>query len=309
MQKENYRHFEDTVNPVTGCVRVIENGEYKGLFSHHDNVTHYINMRGAPQHTQTPTDDIVFYLSGHQSRYFQHFFDNGLPHISLMLLATGYKPKDVVIVMPAMSTETIQKVLKRWGFKDVRRGSTVSAKKLVLPEIVPVIHPKFYEVFRQAMNFDHYGADKIVFVSRKLSKASKKERIILNQDIIIKELTKKYGKKVVLYKPTNSFTDSYKIFEKAKVIIGSHGGGMYNAFYAPPHAKIVEIMPITSSGLYYKQLKPTNRPPFAHLAIYTNSQLLGQSFYRFYQISDISTNMVVDVDKFMHFIKQVMNDE
>ena len=309
MQEENYRHFEDTVNPIFGFVRVIDNGKYMGTFSRANNQTHYINIRGEPSYTETPEDEIAFFLVSHQVEYFQHFLDNGLPHISLMLLATGYKPQDVTIVMPKINTPTINDILKRWGFKDIKKSYSVSAKKLVLPEAVPVIHPKFYEVFKKAMNFDYSNADKIVFISRARLDTKKNERIILNQEDLVNALQEKYGDKFVLFKPGASFHNSFSLFEKAKIVIGSHGGAMYNSLFSSPNTKILEIIPVTSRGLYLGQASGKAIPRFAHLAMYTNAQLLGQPFYRYYQVQEGSTNMRIDVEDFLNFVEKVLNDD
>jgi hypothetical protein len=308
-QNENFRHFEDTINSYSGCVRVIKNGRFGGSFAGGNNQSHYTNIRGDPEFTDNPEYDIAFYLTGHQSEFFQHFFDNGLPHISLMLLATGYHPKDVTMVVSGWLTDSIPKVLQRWGFKEVIQRGGASAKTLVLPEIVPVIHNKFYELYVHGMKFNYSDANKIVFVSRMSGDTGKNDRLIMNQDQVINAMKRVYGEDVVLYRPKeHSFNSSVELFQKAKVVIGAHGGAMYNAMYASPDAKIIEIMPIKSDGFYSLQFSSTDIPQFAHMAMYTNAQLMGQPFYRYYQVSS-SSNMNIDVGDYMKFLTDVLNDK
>ena len=309
LQKENYRHFEDTINPYSGCVRVIKNGKYKGSFAGILNVTHYTNINKEPEFTDNPEYDIAFYLTGHWTFLFQHFLDNGIPNIVMMLLATGYDPRNVTFVFTEWHTSSIPDILKRWGFTVVK-SNEVSAKILVLPEIVPVIHQKFYEVFHDDMNLNHTNSDKIILVSRKSGDTGKNERLILNQDALFDAMKELYGDRAVLFNPSKlSIQESIALFEKAQVVVGSHGGAMYNSMFSSHETKIIEIMPSEPSGLYYQQDSGEKPPSIAHLAMYTNAQLLGQPFYRYYHVSPGSTNMRLNINDVIDFIDGVVKDD
>ena len=303
-QRENHWHFNDTTNSVWGCVRVITNGHFNGNFIRKQNNTHYINIEGEPSFTKTPQHKIAFYLTSHETNYFQHFLDNGLPHISLMLIATDLEPKDVTIILKGWTTETVPSVLKRWGF-NVEKSSQISAEMLVLPEVVPKVHSMFYDVFRKGMNLEYEETNQIVFVSRKRDDTSKFLRIIMNQDEVFDRLKEVFGQNLILYKPRkNDFNSTLNIFTKAKAVIGIHGGAMYNALFSSPKTTIVEIVPVKDNGLYPGQVRGTAVPPFAHLAIYTGSMLMHQQFYRYYQVGT-STNVNIDIEKFITFLKNI----
>ena len=80
---------------------------------------------------------------------------------------------------------------------------------------------------------------------------------------------------------------------------------MYNALWASRDVAVVEIVPIRADGLYAGQGNPSSRPPFAHLAIYTNCMMAGQSFWRFYQVS-VGVNFKVDVDYFFTWMDKYL---
>ena len=132
----------------------------------------------------------------------------------------------------------------------------------------------------------------------------------MNQEQLFQELKKEHGDNVVLFAPTqHSFESAFSLFQKAMIVIGAHGGAMYNAMFSSPKAKIVEIMPIGSDGLYPGQNSSAAVPSFAHMAIYTNAQLMGQPFYRYYQITNGTTNMNVSISDVVDFINEVIEDD
>ena len=192
------------------------------------------------------------------------------------------------------------------GFKDFVFSDYVSAKELLIPEIVPHIHPCFYDKFRKNMKLNHSVQNKVIYVSRTHSDTHKNERLVVNQNAVIAALSKRYGQDLVVFKSEQlSFQQALELFQKAKFVIGIHGGAMYNAFYSAPGIKVLELMPISASGLYYSQDSFTQKPVFAHLAMYTNTILLRQQFYRYYQLS-LSSSCRVDIKKFIEFLLDVL---
>lgn len=304
-QKENHRHFKDSLKPITGVVRIIKNGSFSGSFSRLSNLTHYINLEGQPEFSRNANEDTVMYIAGHQIQYFQHFFDNGIPHIMLMLFACQLHPSNITIRMSSCLSGTISNTLKWVGFKNVIfSGERFSATTLILPEIVPVIHPLYHQNFRNYLKINFSEFNKIIFISRKPSDNCKNMRIINNQDEICDALLKKYGKNFVIFRANSySFEQTVELFSKASIIIGAHGGAMYNQMFSPSNTSVVEIMPIMPHGLYVGQSSRFTKPPFAHLAIHTNCLMLGQKFFRYYQPTTLSgSNMVINVVDFLEWI-------
>jgi hypothetical protein len=304
-QKQNIRRFLDTRIPVTGLVRVVNNGLFCGHFSGSSSQTHYKNLSSAPCHTDAPEYECAMYIERHEVEYFQHFLDNGIPHIALMLLATGVHPGDVTLVMSGWTTQTIPEILARWGFRTVvARSGPVSARTLILPETVPHVHPLYYQQFRDGMGFDHDDADRIVLVSRTSADTAKRSRLLLNQAELEEALRARFGPRFVLFRPREaSFSEAVDVFQKAAMVIGVHGGAMYNAMFSSPSATVVEVMPVRRNGLYRGQLTGRSIPSFAHLAMYTNALLMGQEFFRFYAVGGASFSIVVD--RFMAWLESV----
>jgi capsular polysaccharide biosynthesis protein len=246
------------------------------------------------------------YMGSHEINFFQHFLDNGVPHISLMQFASGIDPSTVTFVLDGWSSDAIPHLLKRYGFKDViDRAHPVSARQVILPHIVPVIHPLLTQGFIDRLALNHSVMDKVILVSRGSDDGTKQSRIVNNQGDLAKRLSETYGDKFVLFRAHGTSTaDAVALFQQAAIVIGSHGGAMYHALWASRQALIVELMPIGGGGEYPWQGSLSSMPPFAHLAIYTNSMMNGQRFFRWYEIG-VDINFNVNVDKFMLWLENI----
>jgi hypothetical protein len=286
-QPENNRHFSDSLAPVFGLVEIFPNAKLTGAIKGDCNGTHYINYHGGMTEPVTnPEWEAIMYMGRHEIDFFQHFLDNGVPHISLMQFASGLDPSDVVFVLDGWNTDSIPDLLRRYGFKDVRSNNrAMTAKKVILPKIVPVLHPLLTQNFVDRLNLNHKVIDKVVLVSRTEADSTKRMRLVNNQGDLEKMLRQKYGDAFVVFHASGyGIREAIKLFETARLIIGSHGGAMYHALWADRTAKVIELMPLDGNGAYPTQGSLWNMPPFAHLAIYTNSLMNGQPFYRWYEI-------------------------
>lgn len=77
---------------------------------------------------------------------------------------------------------------------------------------------------------------KKVYISRRRSSRS------LPDERIIEELLYGCGFEII-YAEDLTYAEQVRSVSSAKIIVGPHGAGMVNAIYAPPRAKIIEIMP------------------------------------------------------------------
>ena len=312
-QPENWRHFRDTnVSDHCGVVRVIQNGTVWQPFPVISNVTHFINDESPPRiiTNNLPEDPFRLILTGHWGNYFQHFFDNIGPQMVLALDALGLDPSSVpVLVNVTTEFPVVPHLWDRLGFRrrlSFVRSRDFSARLLAIVESAPRVHPHFFERMREMMNLPKRKQTVIVWVSRKMTNSYFPNRFVLNEEEVVDALRKRYGrKKVVVYDHKQfSLRDTLELFSKAICIMGSHGGGMYNQFFAPKETVIVELMPIRKNGMYHGQTSFHDVPNFSHMAVWSNSQLIGQAFWRYYQVSD-GSNFHVDVAKFMDFLLQI----
>ncbi|OHT01589.1 hypothetical protein TRFO_07484 [Tritrichomonas foetus] len=315
-QPENHRHFYDT-NKTDHCgiVRIVNNGKVMLPFPVISNMTHFINTENPPRidlYSQPSlSKSFLLILTGHWGHYFQHFFDNIGPQIALALEVLGFKPFNLPVVADISDLfPSVPKLWSRMGFTTEFHhpsvGNEFSANTLVMIESCPRIHPDFFKTIRQYLKLPKKVPEKIIWISRKMTNSYYAQRFILNENEIIHKLQKSYGKRYfVVYDHSNyTFEQTIELFASAKVIIGSHGGGMYNQFFAPAEAVIVEIMPVKKNGLYPDQRNFRDVPSFSHMAVWSNSLLIGQKFWRYYQITNFS-NFYLNGNDFIKFLSQI----
>jgi hypothetical protein len=306
-QPENHRHFKDSLVSVSGVVQIVSNATLSGSFIGICNQTHYLNYANQVwKNCDDPDVDALMYISCHEVEYFQHFLDNGVPHISLMQFAAALDPSRVTFLMDSWTTDAIPSLLRRYGFKDVRlQQDQICAEKLILPKIVPVLHPLLTRNFIDRLKLNHSNSNQVILVSRNSSDDTNMMRLVTNQAHLERLLRNRYGKALHVFRHSGAhITQTIELFEKAVMVIGSHGGAMYNALWAGRSAKVVELIPISTNGAYPGQESLSSMPPFAHLAIYTNSFMNGQPFYRWFQISN-NINFHVDIEPFANWLSLV----
>jgi hypothetical protein len=130
----------------------------------------------------------------------------------------------------------------------------------------------------------------------------------VNQNDLEERLSEIYGNEfVVFHAGLWKEEEEIELFQRAKLVIGAHGGAMYHAMWASENAKIVELMPVQENGKYPGMPGLEAPPPFAHLAIYTNAMMIGQRFYRWYEISG-ELNFRVRIEEFVEWLKGVEED-
>lgn len=317
-QPENMRHFLDT-NSTDHCgvVKSIEKGLILLPFSKLSNVTHFINSKGIPLQAKFPRTSLLLVLTGHWGHYFQHFFDNIGPQLSLAMDAMGLQPKDVSIVIDeSYLFPNVPLLWKRIGFKKIiyaRYDKFYDAKNLVYVESAPKVHPYYFSHLRKLLKIPNNPPKKIIYISRKLTNSYYNQRFILNEPKLIEMLQSICGHRNLIVFDHHNYTldETIELFSTAKAIIGAHGGGLYNQFFAPKTAVIIEIMPIKPNGLYPDQKSKYDTPSFSHMAVWSNSLLIGQPFYRFYQITYLSNFFInlTEFDIFLSGVTELYEDE
>ena len=297
MQPENHRHFLDTnASDHCGVVRVVHNGEISQPFTVQSNVTHFLNVDTTtlPSHNSHPVHSNLLVLTGHAGEYFQHFFDNIGPQLTIALDALGLVPRDLsVLVNTSVYFPVVERLWRRLGFSKIIRvppdgyRSIHSAETLIIVESCPMVHPQLFSKLRNGLKPRSARRDTIVWLSRKRTHCFYPQRFISNEDDVVSMLQRVFTReRVVVYDHKRfSFSETLELFSRAKAMIGAHGGAFYNQFYAPRQTVIVEILPVTRHGLYPDQPSAERTPSFSHMAVWSNSLLLGQPFWRFYAIA------------------------
>lgn len=312
-QPENWRHFRDTNNTNhCGVVRMISNGKVALPYPVISNETHFINTDKKPRVKKNPTEDFMLVFTGHWGHYFQHFFDNIGPQIALAMDVLGEDPEMIPVVVDLSEHfKNVPKLWQRLGFSRIIYAEPavkreVNSKVVTMIESCPRVHPHFFMRLREMLKLPVRKPTKIIWISRKLTNSYFPERFIWNEDEIVHKLKLMFGRRnVVVYDHANyTLDETIELFASAKCILGSHGGGMYNQFFAPKEAVIVEILPIKSNGMYHDQTSFYDVPTFSHMAVWSNSLLIGQKFWRYYEITG-AANFYVKIDKFMQFLSKI----
>ena len=115
-------------------------------------------------------------------------------------------------------------------------------------------------------------------------------RHMLNFEEIKTFLKNRYSSRLVIFEGGYNLERSIQIFGKTSILIGVHGGAMYNLNFASSDAHIVEFLPMLEIGI------PVER--IAHSIVWHMSQLLGQTYWRIHQIAETDDgDMKVPIDK------------
>ena len=97
-------------------------------------------------------------------------------------------------------------------------------------------------------------------------------RNTLNQNEVIQTLRQRYGQRLFIFPGPMNLTYSKEIFSQTRLMLGVHGGAMYNLHFAPQQTVVVE----------YLGTKPDGSIPSraAHTIIWRLAQNAGQTYYR-----------------------------
>jgi hypothetical protein len=313
-QPENHRHFQDTnASDHCGVIQIIHNGSVRHPLPALSNVTHFINAKPHAHQTNSPRHDTLLVLTGHWGSYFQHFFDNIGPQLSLALDVTGHSPQDFDVVVETSNLFPNVPILwKRLGFKRVisAKNGPYSAKTLVIVESAPRVHPHYFSHLRDLLQLSKPNPTKVIVASRRPGNIYYAQRVILNEPAVIEVLEEVFGAENVLVFDHRDYNlrETIDLFANARLIVGSHGGSLYNQFFAPKTAAVLEIMPVQKDGRYFGQRSVRDEPPFSHLAVWSNTLLIGQEFWRYYEVC-VDAHYRVNVNKFRRFVRNMVGDE
>ncbi len=228
-------------------------------------------------------EGVVIPLLVPDSFSFQHFIDGVLPKIlqvlDIILLTNAkiliFKPRDYIIYEILYKIGiSLDKILVPPN-RDLYDYGPFYTTLMINTCVAPPMHPILWQTAKTLI----VGKDKIinkknsliVLISR--SRSTNRGRILLNEEKISKVLHRRYGDQLNVYSRKQSLNETIEIFSRARVLIGMHGGGLYNLNFAPRMAHIVELLPTDVNG----QPCP---PGISHRGIWLMAQHLGQNYWR-----------------------------
>lgn len=276
LKTSNYKVIgEPSTQKLLGELFVIRNGSFTLPYEcgYKSNISEILEYRDMSFLRHYPS---VLPLIVPDGGTFQHFIDGVLP--KLIQALTFINQSQVKLMLTPIRDHIIFDMLAKLNFS---RNSiafytgSFSADHMILTCITPPLHPVLWQKARfllgasETLTVPEKEA-KIVIVTRDGCKNC--DRNLLNTNALVLELQRIYSKeRVYVFRGPYSLNKTIELFSKTKVVIGTHGGGMYNINFCPVGTSIIEIMPTYSNG---KTIAA------ADTIIWTQSVLLGHQYWR-----------------------------
>lgn len=264
---------------------------------------------------------------------FQHFVDGVLPKLVQLLteaprLASAvdmfviYRPRDFIIY----------ELLRRVGVSRDRlmlvsreRLQVLETWRLVDTCVTPSLHPRLWRQTLQLLqacqdqrpwhcshNDDpdaqnrtidgyvqhHIGSrttnsSLVVLLSRRWTRNG--GRHLLDENAVLDYLVDRFGPQRVLRFGSGrvDLTTASRLFSRAAVVIGVHGGAFYNIILAPLGCRVVEVMPLVAGHGHL-----VSRSRLAHTVVWRMADALGHTYWRLYaSTSSPRSDVTLSVDK------------
>ena len=184
---------------------------------------------------------------------FQHFMDGTLPKL---IQALEYiRQPNVKLLMRSSKNNVVNNILRRLNVSEnivPAYRKDVGADNLIFVCNTPPIHPYLWLKARALIGVEETlqlpkRRANIVIVTRDGCKNC--GRNILNIEALKKALKSKYiNNHVLTFRRPYHLRRTINIFGKTAIVIGVHGGGMYNINFCPKDITVIEIMPTHSDG-------------------------------------------------------------
>ena len=306
---ENRKLLKDSKTELLGQIRIVY-----GAYAHNRiqcgwglNLMDFVDtsevINALPNGERNYTTDKVVPILTPDSHSFQHFLDGVLPKIIQVLpflrlpgikLALQ-KPRDKIIKLMLAKMQLYDKVI--W----VDGSEVVTSRFQINTCITPPLHPLLWKAMREELGVsDIISQDASKFKVMLLNRAQSHNggRNIKNQHEIIKYLSKRYTEKFVVYKPQTSLAKTKQLFADVHVIIGVHGGALYNLNFAPKQCHVIELMPTSRTGHVTRRL--------AHTIMWQMAAVIGQPYWRIAlpPIDDFD-NVILPLDRLTEVLDKV----
>ncbi len=196
----------------------------------------------------------------------------------------------------------------------------VGGRLLINPCRTPGIHPYLWhnarEMYWSISNISKdFTRKNFIYIQRTSTNAMNGGRLILNEKLFINLLKEYCFKKSLNYiqydhsKDLNHIKYRIELFYKSKYIIGVHSGALSNMNFAQSGTTIIEIMPYRSSTtslpMTCSTFNPEDLKACAGYILYTQSQLLNQTYWILPTLVNDQGNLNVDLDRIQKLLQQI----
>jgi len=240
-----------------GTISVVKDGKY-----HIEDDCGYKSnyLLHQPLHSNETQQQKVVVLADVHAKHFQHFMDSGL--LKLVQASVYLEKNPDALVLAHFSNKgnsMMAQILRKMGFEDTMflpwesNSKLLHASELVLVCQAPPLHPALWQRAREMLGCGQRTRDRevvnVVYVTRNRQN-SRNGRLVINDEDVRNYLLQRFqhDNVIIFDSHEKDLNETMSIFSKADVIVGLHGGGLYNMLFAPFKAHVVEIMPLRSNG-------------------------------------------------------------
>uniref|UniRef100_A0A7S4IJ30 Glycosyltransferase 61 catalytic domain-containing protein n=1 Tax=Vannella robusta TaxID=1487602 RepID=A0A7S4IJ30_9EUKA len=175
------------------------------------------------------------------------------------------------------------------------KGMDVDASEFISGCIAPSIHPFLWKEMRLALGIDetynNAPLNKVIWIGRD-KETARNGRYVVNSDETVAALTEASeaaGYEFVSFnhKKYASIELVKELFGSAKLIIGPHGGGLFNLIFAPDRTSVIELFPES----YYGKMG-------GNIIVWLQSVMIGQDYWRIHSEAN-GNNVIVDINELL----------
>ena len=206
---------------------------------------------------------------------FQHFVDGVLPKI--MQAYDVIVREKVHIILNRPNHAIITEMLTALGLNSDRvvyaEAESYYAERQINTCITPPLHPGLYARARGILGVPEKQRSlnsTVVLMTRSVTTHGRRIR---NQNEVTAFLSQRYHDRLKVITGSMSLTEVKMVMEEAGLIIGVHGGALYNMLFAPGGCSVVEILPVGRKG-------HTNPYYLADKILWQLAQNMGHRFWR-----------------------------
>ncbi|CAF3459727.1 unnamed protein product [Rotaria sp. Silwood1] len=261
---------------------------------------------------------------------FQHFLDGIGPKLSHSRpYLDKYPDAKIIIIRGARFDRSVKEIWSMLGVEESSRiihytgNMKVGARLLINPCRTPGIHPRLWHNAREmywsisniSKSLDEKKRINFIYIQRTSSNAMNGARLILNEQPFINLLKEYCLKNLLNYiqydhsKDSNHIKHRIELFYNARYIIGVHSGALSNMNFAQSGTTVIEIMPYRSTTsslpMTCSMFNPNDLKACAGYILYTQSQLLNQTYWILPTVVNDQGNMNVDLDRFKNLLEKI----
>lgn len=199
----------------------------------------------------------------------------------------------------------------------------LGARLMINPCRTPGIHPYLWHNAREiywsisnvSKSLNKNNRKNFIYIQRTSTNAMNGARLILNEEPFInllKEFCLKNSLNYIQYdhsKDSNHIKHRIELFYNSQYIIGVHSGALSNMNFAQSGTTIIEIMPFRSETsslpMTCSMFNPQDLKACAGYILYTQSQLLNQTYWILPTVVNSQGNMNVDLNRMKNLLQKL----